>query len=210
MKSVYITVILLFFIPSHSQADDWNNKRMMSLCSINHIQIKPWLIIRIRDDSEESAPFCPKCNSDDLADLIVGSMKKNAEKRREIEQNILNLYSSRIMNTIGINTSKTEPENSFSASLHIRVDINDTGSRSPLDGKRFYGIMHEVSLFEEGQSRFGRKDLLRLDTWVKGGSADTLAGADMEAINLVTQIVNKMNETFKEAKVYCANNNLLQ
>lgn len=202
--------MLLFFIPSYSQADDWNIKKMMSLCSINHIQINPWLIIRIRDNSEERAPFCPECNSDDLADLILGDMKRRSEKKRELEQNILNLYASHIKNTIGINTTNTEQENSFPASLNIRIVINDTGSKNPRNGKRLYHIMHEVSLFEEGQSRFGRKDRLQLDTWVKGGSADALAGADMEAINLVTQVVNEMNETFKKAKFYCVNNNLLQ
>lgn len=174
--------------------DNWRKKRM-SLCSINHIQLRHVFVTR---DSDE-----------ELGRGLIAAIEYTEiqqKKRNEMSQNILDLYSLRIENKLGINTSKIAHEDSFPGMLDISVTIR--GSKSP-SGDYFYTVTHDVELNEKGLSRYGREGSLLLMSWSKSGNIMLgIAQADMEAINLVPKIVNEMDETFKRAKEYCIENNL--
>ncbi|MDP1559142.1 MAG: hypothetical protein Q8K59_08360 [Nitrosomonas sp.] len=202
MRLIYVTIMLLLLMPSLSQANDYwqeyRHKKMMSLCSINHLELRRLLLDRDNDGEQKM----------DL-EFILENMTEAAKKREEIGQNIKHLYASRVMNTIGISTAKTVPDNSLSGTLDIHVVINDRGSKTP-DGERIYNVTHLVQLYEKGLSRFGREDKLELNTWLAGSVTQSLVRADMEAISLVTKAVDEMKKTFQEAREYCAKHDLFQ
>lgn len=206
-----LTAILLYWLFFHClnlyASNDWNDqrkkdednwrKRAMSLCSINHIQLRFFSLTR---DSVEEERIGLK--------YVLENMELKRKKEKEMEQNILDLYSTRIKNKLGINTSKIAPDDSFPGMLDISVRIR--GAKSPEGDYYYYSIAHDIRLYEKGLSHYGREGSLLLDSWLKSESAILgLAQADMEAINLVSKMVNKMDETFKRAKEYCIKNNLL-
>ncbi len=205
-----LTAILLYWLFFHClnsyASNDWNNQRKkdednwrkgrMSLCSINHIQLRPWVFLT--RDSEEEERVGLK--------YVLENMELKRKKEKEMEQNILDLYSTRIKNKLGINTSKIAPDDSFPGMLDISVSIR--GAKSP-EGDYRYSIAHDIRLYEKGLSHYGREGSLLLTSWLKGEYAILgIAQADMEAINLVSKMVNEMDETFKSAKEYCIENNL--
>lgn len=206
MRSIFLQVLLSLLI-FHSlnvhASNNLRNKASMSLCSINHIDIPPAIgaVSLLRDNAEEESRYTKDVNG------AISLWEYKIQKESEIRQNIRDLYASRIMNTIGISTADIAPNNSFSGTLSIEVNINDSGVKTS-SGESRYVVSHDVTLYEDGLSRYGRVGELFLHSWSEKGYAETLSRADIEAINLVSKVVRNIEETFKREKEYCTKNKL--
>lgn len=131
-------------------------------------------------------------------------------KRSELARIIQSQYIHEIKEELGIIAYKFPLGKDVSGALDIEVDIREGES---INGDLYYSVKYKATIKEEAQSRFGRKGYMLLDQWLLLGEdyypeIDTLEEADIAAIKLVPKVVDKMKETFQEAREYCTVHNL--
>jgi hypothetical protein len=228
MRIILIFIISAYLIITNSwihASDEWKHMRYMSLCNIDHIQIAPFQRIYTaglsipstmsvssmhRESPEEYYKYCKDSmiKSDvDAYRCFIKEPSYSRDKKEELSKNIKYLYASHISEEIGINTEGNPAENSFSGRLIINVH---SAGYPQQDGKISYGVMHTISLEEQAISRYGRKDFMPLEWWLESDDVIGIENADMTTLRLVASVVNKMKETFREAREYCTKYNLFQ
>ena len=193
--------------------NDYLHKTRMSLCKIDHINVLISPIVDIKRESpEEVKKYCRdvtvESDNTEWFGCLIRDPSYSNEKKKLLGQNIENLYASRITNVIGVNTTinTKPPRNSFLGELRIKVEYKN---RKNPDGTISYSVLQTAELQEPALSRTGREGFMYLDFW--GDSESHLLGienADMTALNLVTNVVSQMENTFREARKYCKENNL--
>lgn len=212
MRTLLISIILSYSVVSHSWADswsDWKHMKNMTLCNIDNIQISHPMVERNRN--EERSKYCKNrmySTIEKELDCVFEASDYSRKKVSEIAENIWYLYTSRIANQVGIKTEMKAPKESFSGNLHIEVRIH-TDAQTP-EGERIYHATHKVRLEEKATNRYGRKDNMLLESWMAIDRGLGIENADMAAISVISKIVNKMEETFREAREYCNKHNLFQ
>ncbi|GJL73120.1 MAG: hypothetical protein NMNS01_23190 [Nitrosomonas sp.] len=212
MRFTFLIVLIILFC-AKANADngsdsyqEYKNKIKMGFCNIGGITVSS-ITDMIRDTNVDMHRLCGN-RAECVFDYTLKQMTKGSELSRIIESQ----YIHEIENKLGIMAKRFPSGTDDMAQLDIRIDIRDGLA---INGKPYYSLKYKVTLKEVAESRFGREGHMLLDQWILLGGdyypeIDTLEEAEMAAIKMVPKIVDKMKETFQDARNYCTVHNLFE